>query len=172
MNYQPGSTLTANGETYELKQFHFHLPSEHTVDGDHRAMEMHLVHAKSTGELAVLGVFIEAGEDNAVLAPVWNEFPHRPKPAEGEKEVPPEHVTIEGTINAADLLPTERIMYRYPGSLTTPPCSEGVYWLVLKDPIQLGTDQIKKFKKIFKFNNRPVQSLYDRKLCCGDVLHS
>merc|ERR1711879_231591 len=168
-NYAPGSTLTINGAAYELKQFHFHLPSEHTVDGQHRAMEMHLVHANAGGQLAVLGVFIEEGEENQILAPIWNSLPPRPS-NHSAAGTPPPTVVVPGEICASQLLPAENTMFRYSGSLTTPPCTEGVYWLVLQEPIHMGRAQITKFRKMFRFNNRPVQNINDRCLNTGDQL--
>ena len=105
---------------YQLLQFHFHAPSEHTVAGKPFDMEMHLVHKSEAGTLAVVGVLIESGSENAEFTPIWHHLP--PSPGESQH--------IEGVIfNAVDLLPSRKHAYRYDGSLTTPPCSEGVKWL-------------------------------------------
>ena len=145
--------LQADGKTYELKQFHFHAPSEHTIDGEHTAMEMHLVHKTKADRIAVVAVMIREGQENAAFKPLWK---HLPNPSE-------KHVGGD-PINAAALLPTERKYFRYDGSFTTPPCTEGVTWFVLKTPIELSTEQIATFKKIIQGNNRPVQLLNDRKI--------
>jgi len=169
VNYAAGSILTAAGVEYELKQFHFHLPSEHTIEGNHTAMECHLVHQNNeTKKLAVLGVFIELGAHNDVIDDVWNNLPPKMKRGKGHGE--PEIVNIPKNINVSDLLPADKTLYRYSGSLTTPPCSEGVYWLLLKEPIQFDKQQIRTFKKIFRHNNRPTQEINERNIWISDEL--
>jgi carbonic anhydrase len=148
VNDDQGSTLRIGETLYELKQYHFHAPSEHSVDGRHFPMEMHLVHQSAKGELAVLGVFIAEGAHNPAFDPVWANLPRQPG-----QEVHLEHVTV----NVGHLLPERHQAYRYRGSLTTPPCSEGVRWLVASHPIALSTAQIAAFTSIFLGNNRPVQ---------------
>jgi carbonic anhydrase len=153
VEYHEGSTLTVLGETWEVQQFHFHAHSEHTVDGAARPLELHIVHRDEAGRLAVVGVFIERGAHNAALALVFDHLPA----VEGEPE------EIEGVeINVADLLPVDLAAWRYDGSLTTPPCSEGVRWHVLRDPIEASAEQIDAFAVIFDNNFRPVQPLNDR----------
>lgn len=153
VNYDPGSAIEIEGVTYELKQFHFHALSEHTVDGQYADMEMHLVHQSAEGGYAVVGVFINAGAENPAFAPVWD---HLPTMA-GEPE------TIAGvTVNADDLLPAERTYWRYNGSFTTPPCTEGVKWVVLNQDVNLSADQIGAFTAIMHDNYRPVQPRNDR----------
>lgn len=139
--YDPGSSFTVDGVQYNLKQFHFHAPSEHTVDGQSAAMEMHLVHENAEGKKAVVGILINEGSD-ATLA------------------VPEPEAT--GQINAADFLPSDQTTFRYEGSLTTPPCTEGVSWFVMIHPIELSAQQIAAFTTIYNHNNRPVQSLNGR----------
>ena len=169
VNYAPGSTLTAAGKEYELKQFHFHTPSEHTIENAHTQMECHLVHQNlATKELAVLGLFIKAGAHNDIIDDVWENLPPKLKRGKGHGE--PQVVSIPKTINVADLLPLEKTLYRYSGSLTTPPCSEGVYWLLLKEPIEFDKNQIRTFKKLFRFNNRPTQPLHERDIWIADEL--
>jgi carbonic anhydrase len=155
VNYDEGSTVEAEGKRFELVQYHFHAPSEHKVDGRHFPMEMHLVHKSEAGELAVVGVLIEAGAHNAAFEPVWSHLPDEP----GELEHL-EHVTVD----VDQLLPRNRPSYRYRGSLTTPPCSEDVRWLVFAESVQLSQAQIDAFVALVNGNNRPVQPLEGRKL--------
>ena len=143
-----GNTLELNGKTYTLKQFHFHHPSEHTVAGAAFPMEIHFVHTHADGSIAVLGVFIKEGAENASLLPIWEAMPTH------ESEV----LTVRNaTINPSDLLPNEGDTFRYFGSLTTPPCSEIVSWLVFQRPIEASRAQIEQFSQIFAHNARPVQ---------------
>lgn len=153
INYDEGSNLQLGAVSYELKQYHFHAPSEHTIEGRHFPMEMHLVHQSAAGELAVLGVLIEQGDHNPAFEPVWANLPD-----EAGEEVHHEHLAV----NVDDLLPANHNTYRYRGSLTTPPCSEGVSWLLAVEPIALSANQIAAFTAIFQGNNRPVQPLNDR----------
>ena len=127
------STMTLDGDEYELLQFHFHTPSEHAVEGELLGAELHFVHRKvgTEGDLAVVGVFIEEGAENEALASVLANAPEE----EGEVE------TGE-TVDANALLPESSTTYRYPGSLTTPPCSQGVKWNVLAQPIEMSAEQI------------------------------
>ena len=153
INYQPGSTLTLNGQTYDLLQFHFHDPSEHTVDSNVYPMEAHLVHQNAdTGELAVVGILLDiGGEENAALRPVWDNIPMEAGPA----------VDVEGVeVNIAELLPNNvQDNYRYFGSLTTPPCSETVNWIVMKQPVTVSFQQVEQFADAVGENARPVQAL-------------
>lgn len=151
VNYESGSTLTYDGDTYELLQFHFHTPSEHAVDGQRADAELHLVHSNAEGDLAVLGVLVNAGAENAWLATFWDDIPR----SEDEVELGYE-------INAADGLPADRSYYTYPGSLTTPPCSEIVTWLVLKTPIEASQAQIDAMNSNLGDNARPLQALNGR----------
>ncbi|NJK80366.1 MAG: carbonic anhydrase family protein [Chloroflexaceae bacterium] len=153
LEYEPGSTLTFNGQTYELVQFHFHNPSEHTLTGEASPLEAHLVHRDNNGNLAVIGVFLMLGEANPFLAQFWDALPA----AAGETEV-------EGEINVRDLLPEDLSYHTYTGSLTTPPCSEGVRWLVLRDTVTISQEQVDAFTAIYSGNARPVQPLNDRDL--------
>ncbi len=157
VNYSEGSSMEVEGARYELLQFHFHSPSEHTLSGESLEMEMHLVHQNAdSGELAVVGALVRRGSENAALAPVWENIPAEA----GEPR------RVDGaSINAEDLLPSERLFYRYDGSLTTPPCSEGVKWFVLTTPIEMSAAQIETFRSVINGNNRPVQPLNERELC-------
>jgi len=156
IKYDTGSSIEFNGVTYNLDQFHFHAPSEHEINGELVAAEMHLVHKSANGAYAVVGVMIQVGAENPAFAPVWDNLPT------SITETP---TTIAGaTINANDLLPDERTYYNYSGSFTTPPCTEGVTWLVLTTPIEMSAQQIADFKAIIGNNNRPVQDLNGRPL--------
>jgi len=154
VNYDAGSSVKVDGETYQLQQFHFHAPSEHKIDGKSSEMEMHLVHKSAQGELAVVGVLINSGAANEAFEPVWKNLPT----SAGDEQ------HYEDQVSTADLLPDSRSYFTYPGSLTTPPCSEGVKWLLLTTPIELSADQVARFAKIYGANNRPVQPLHDRRV--------
>ena len=154
-NIKPGSVLRIPGRdmSFELKQFHFHSPSEHTIDGKSFAMEIHFVHADKDGELGVVAVMIDEGEAHPVLSMLWSFMPEQT----GETIQKP--IGIEET----NLLPPTREYYTYSGSLTTPPCTEGVRWIVLKTPIQASASQIARFKdRVGPATNRPVQPIHAR----------
>ncbi len=154
VNCEPGSTVTVDGEKYELVQFHFHAPSEHTVKGQFYDMELHLVHKNKNNDIAVVGVFMKKGAENKLIQVLWDNAP-----AELDKE----NVVSGVSVNASGLLPKDRKYYHYYGSLTTPPCTEGVNWSVLKTPIEVSDAQIEKFKNIMGVNNnRPVQKVNKR----------
>ena len=152
VGYDAGSTMTVAGTTYELAQFHFHAPSEHRVNGKAFAMEAHFVHKAASGDLAVLGVLMDAGDENAFLAPWWSAIP-----AEAGEARP------AGTVNAADALPADLSHYTYAGSLTTPPCSENVTWVLLKSAVTVSYEQAYRFASLFGASTaRPVQDLNGR----------
>ena len=150
-NYQPGSQMVVGERSLHLLQFHFHAPSEHTLFGRRFDMEMHLVHKDDWGNLGVLGVFLKKGERNQALQKLWDAIPQE---AGGEKNGP--------KINVAELLPASLRYYRYAGSLTTPPCSEGVSWFVAREPITVAEEQVKQFVKAVPASSRPVQARFDR----------
>jgi carbonic anhydrase len=152
VNYPEGSTVEIDGEAYQLLQFHFHTPSEHTVDAQASAMEMHLVHRNGDGALAVIGVLIEEGMANPAMATVWEHIPEGHSRSEATGAI----------INAADFLPDDLSHYSYMGSLTTPPCSEGVRWIVLDSPVQASATQIAAFESLYQVNARPVQATNGR----------
>jgi carbonic anhydrase len=112
------------------------------------------VHRSEAGELAVLGVFFRPGAESAALAPIWAAMPEQEDP---ERSAP-------GSVQAAGLLPRRRALYSYSGSLTTPPCSQGVNWFVYHEPITASAAQIQRFARIFPLNARPVQRLNNRVL--------
>jgi len=155
VEYEPGSSMTIDGDEYRLLQFHFHIPSEHLLDSNNFPMEMHLVHANTSGELAVIGVLIEDGKSNKAFEKIISNAPDHV----GVKEVANEEV------NVADLLPKENDEYfNYAGSLTTPPCSEGVRWFVMKESIEFSEEQIENFEHIIHLNARPAQQVNTRSI--------
>jgi carbonic anhydrase len=147
------NTLIQNGSSFDFKQFHFHHVSEHAVDGVKAAMELHLVHQNSgTGVITVLAVLIEEGAANNTIEQIWNNIP-----AEKMKEV---STTVP--INLNNLLPADKNYYHYMGSLTTPPCSQGINWILLKEPISLSKAQIATFTGLYENNARSLQPLDNR----------
>ncbi len=147
-NYQPGSSITVDGHSFELKQFHFHSPSENTIDGESFPLEAHLVHADKDGNLAVVAVMFRKGAANNTVGKIWAAMPAKA----GGKNALAKPVSVNG------ILPENRDYYRFNGSLTTPPCSEGVEWLVMKTPMSVSAEQIKAFTGVMHHpNNRPVQ---------------
>ena len=164
-----GSWIEVDGTRYQLLQFHFHAPSEHTVAGKPFDMEMHLVHKSEEGSLAVVGLLIESGRHNDAFNPVWAHLPAvpgEPQRVAVDKRFlldPRFMVSPDGEIE--DVVPQYfPSYYRYEGSLTTPPCSEDVTWIVLTTPIEMSEAQIAAFKAIIHNNNRPVQPLNGREL--------
>jgi carbonic anhydrase len=156
-----GSTFTLGDKAYQLKQFHFHTPSEHTIDGKHAPMEMHLVHQAEDESLAVVGVLFKEGKTpNPNLATIIS---HMPTTKGESKHL--ENVVLQ----MSDHLPQQTEAYHYVGSLTTPPCSENVQWLVMKTPMVVTADQIAAITAVIGPNNRPTQPLNDRGLSL-DVL--
>jgi len=159
VNVAPGSFMEVGGFRYELQQFHFHKPSEEMIDGRHAAMVAHLVHKDEEGRLAVIAVLLNPGEINPMVATLWNHLP-----AKKGSEVQAQDVQV----NAADLLPADRSYYTFAGSLTTPPCSEGVTWFVLKNPATLSAGEIARFGDAYPMNARPVQPLNGRMVRASD----
>ncbi len=154
VDYDKGSYIKVGGEKYRLLQFHFHTPSEHTVDGKSFGMEMHLVHKSNKGGLAVVGVLLEKGAENSAFKTMWGNLPEKVN----------QKKSVKVSVNAADLIPDNKAYYAYSGSLTTPPCSEGVKWHVLKTSLEMSEEQIDTIHSIIHDNNRPVQPLNSRKL--------
>lgn len=140
------NTLTINGVAYQLLQFHYHIPSEHTVMDNRYPLELHFVHQNAQKQLAVVGVLVQAGADNANLQRILTDLPTTP--------------TAKGSVtqlNVATLMPTASQTYAYDGSLTTPPCSEQVQWLLKATPITASQTQINQLAKLYQGNNRPIQ---------------
>ena len=133
---------------FQLLQGHFHSPSEHTINGESFAMEIHLVHANEDGQIAVVGVMVEEGEENAMLNRIWSFMPDNV----GDSTESPL------TVFEAGVLPPTRNYFTYDGSLTTPPCTEGIQWFVLRDPLTASAEQIERFKgRVGPSTNRPTQ---------------
>jgi carbonic anhydrase len=155
INTKSGERMIVGDKTYALAQFHFHAPSEHTVNGEHFPIEMHFVHQAEDGALAVLAVLIEEGAQNPSFAQIWEQLP-----------APGRDTTIQIPTEFAEHFFVGHLfgVYHYRGSLTTPPCSEGVNWYVRRTRAQLSKDQIAAFTAVYDHNNRPVQALNTRTL--------
>jgi len=148
VNMEAGSTVKVDGIAFELKQFHFHTPSENNINSKSFPLEAHFVHASAKGELAVLAVMLSEGEANEALKGLWKNMPMKA----GDK-----HAQVQDNIST--LLPKNKDYYRFNGSLTTPPCTEGVRWLVMKEAVSMSKAQIEAFQKVMKHpNNRPIQA--------------
>lgn len=152
VNLPAGSQLHVGDQTYDLLQFHFHTPSEEAIRGKHYPMVAHFVHKNAAGQLGVVGVLVRAGKANVALKPIFDHLPRT-----GEK------ISVDDlALNMAEVLPKTLGYYNFEGSLTTPPCSEGVNWMVLKQAIELSPAQIRAFQHVVPFNARPVQPLNGR----------
>ncbi|MEO5697993.1 MAG: carbonic anhydrase family protein [Burkholderiaceae bacterium] len=152
VNVAPGNSIEVTGRTYELVQFHFHRPSEERVNGKQFDMVAHLVHKDPQGRLAVVAVLLNRGVVQPVVQNVWNNLP-----LEKGEEVP-----ARSLLNPNELLPGEQRYYTYMGSLTTPPCTEGVLWMVMKTPVPISTEQIGIFARLYPMNSRPIQAAQGR----------
>ena len=153
INLNNAGAMVIDGVEFKLLQFHFHAPSEHTLSEAAYPLEYHLVHRSEAGELAVVGVLVQRGALNKTLEPVFDDLPDA-------------GVTLEGLepINPIDLLPANRTMVRYNGSLTTPPCAEHVRWHLMLTPKQMSKLQVARFVARHPNSSRPVQALNDREV--------
>lgn len=153
---KPGSYIVAGGVRYDLQQFHFHHPSEEAVNGKLSSMDIHLVHRSADGKLAVIAVRLKEDRNfgNVVLAALW---PHLPTQA-GTSE------TVTEMVNPRGLLPADPGYWTYMGSLTTPPCTEGVRWFVFEQELSIGRDQLHAFARLFNANSRPLQEAHGRRI--------
>jgi carbonic anhydrase len=154
VNVPAGNTLLVGDQTYELLQFHFHTPSEERVNGKQTAMVAHFVHKNATGQLGVVGVLIQTGKGSGFDKVLDN------LPARGGQTLTVQDLSLD----LAELLPKERAYYAFEGSLTTPPCSEGVNWMVLKQPVTVSSASVKAFQRLYKANARPEQPLNGREV--------
>jgi len=155
VNYTPGNGnfLIVGDQRYELTQFHFHHPSEESIQGKPFDMVAHLMHKSSDAKIAGVAVLLQAGSSNSTVRQLWEHMPHTP----GKEEV------IAGVeVNPAGLLPRDTSYYMYMGSLTAPPCTEGVIWFVLKTPVDISAEQIGAFAALYPHDVRPPQPLNGR----------
>jgi carbonic anhydrase len=152
VNIDPGSSITLDGVQYDLLQFHFHTPSEHLIAGQPQEMELHLVHKSAEGQLAVVGIMLNEGAANTALAPVFEHMPATKGPEQ----------SVEATLDPTAFFPATTTTYRYMGSLTTPPCTEGIHWNLFTTPVDVSVEQIEAFKALFEMNARPPQPLNER----------
>lgn len=148
-----GGALQVGDDRYELRQIHFHAPSEHTIDGKAADAAAHFVHADAAGALAVVAVLFVAGD--AAYPAIDGLWRHLPGAEHADKPI---------ALNVADLLPPRHGYYTYQGSLTTPPCTEGVRWIVLQDPLHVSAGQLQALQGFYNGNARPVQPLNDRSI--------
>jgi len=155
VNVDSHSSINIDGKHFVLKQFHFHSPSENTINGRSFPLEAHFVHVANDGSLAVIAVLYELGDENPALKKIFTSMPKEHNHSQPLK-------LLANEIEA--LLPKERSYYRFSGSLTTPPCSEGVRWMVLKSYQTMSKEQLKQFTEVIKDNNRPVQPINARKV--------
>jgi len=154
VNLAEGSSIEIDGQSYALVQFHFHTPSEHTIAGDHYPLEVHLVHKDASGKLAVVGVLYDAGPESKALDSVWAKWPRKL----GVEE------KLRKPFDPSELLPDTRTVFRYTGSLTTPPCTEGVVWNVMRRTLSDGKPYLDAFSRHYPRNARDIQALNDRKI--------
>jgi carbonic anhydrase len=152
VNLGAGNSIQVGGRRYELVQFHFHRPAEERVNGRQYDMSLHLVHKDPEGRLAVVGLLLERGGAQPVVQTVWNNLPLE----KGEEQ------PSGAVLDLNHLLPAERGYYTYMGSLTTPPCSEGVLWMVMRQPVALSAAQIDVFTRLYPMNARPLQQAAGR----------
>ncbi len=155
VNYERGSTISIAGKQYALVQFHFHHPSEEQIAGKRFDLVAHLVHQDSQGHYLVIAVLFKSGSVNPFIRVLWTNLP---------KETGKEVIVKKVVLNAEDMLPGDRNYYMFEGSLTTPPCNEGVSWYVLKTPIEISPEQIAVFAKMFPNNARPIQPANNREI--------
>lgn len=159
LNIDPGSFIEALGTKYQLLQFHFHTPSEEAIGGIRYPMVAHLVHKSEDGKLAVVAALIQqGGQDNPLVEALWDKMPSEHNETRTFDKL---------TYSPAALLPLDQCFYTFMGSLTTPPCSEGVRWLVMKNPLSISARQIARFRKEFPMNARPIQSINARNVMEG-----
>jgi carbonic anhydrase len=152
VNVGGGNSIEVMGRRYELVQFHFHRPSEERINGRQFDMVAHLVHKDPEGRLAVVAVLLDRGSAHPLVQTVWNNLPLE----KGDE------VAARATLDLTELLPKDRRYYTYMGSLTTPPCSEGVLWMVMQQPVTVSNDQIAVFSRLYPMNARPIQSAAGR----------
>ncbi len=154
VSHVSGCEIGFGKRTYPLRQFHFHAPSEHHIRGKAFPMEMHLVHQDASGHIVVVAVLLETGAQEPVLSELWNWLPHQIG----------RQVSLPLEINIASILPQQSRHFSYSGSLTTPPCTEGVQWIILEKPVRIAEEDVRRFVEIIGYNARPVQPLKEREV--------
>ena len=154
VSHKSGCNVGLNNRIYQLRQFHFHEPSEHHIGGKAFPMEMHLVHQDERGRILVIAVMMEIGTTQPVLDNFWNWLPDQIG----------KEVSIPLEVKLSEILPSNTDHFSYSGSLTTPPCTEGVQWVVLKDSMKISQVDVQRFVEIIGHNARPIQSLGDREV--------
>lgn len=156
VNFAEGSSITVDGKQYKLLQFHFHTPSEEAINGKRHDMVAHFVHKSDDGKLAVIGVLLDKSVTGSkAFATVMDRMP---------TEAGEERSYSNVTINPADFMPANKAYYSFAGSLTTPPCSEGVKWMVMKEQVKVPAKEVKAFQSIYKMNARPLQPSNNREI--------
>ena len=156
VHVKPGSYIVYDGVRFDLDEFEFHHPSENAVHGKLTDLDVELVHKSADGKLAVVAVrfSMERGESNAMLAALWPHLPNAPGAT----------ATIPDVISAGGFLPADRAYWTFAGSLTTPPCTEGVRWLVFEEPLSMSIVQLRQFTALFRMNSRPLQDPHRRRI--------
>lgn len=149
-----GSYIVVGGTRYDLVQFHFHHPGEEAVKGKLPDMTLHLVHKSADGKIVVVAVRLNEGNPNAVLAALWQ---HLPKTTGATDK-------LTDDMSPAGLLPTDRGYWTYEGSLTAPPCTEGVRWFIFEQQVEISRAQLKAFAALYKVNSRIIQDIHGRKI--------
>lgn len=153
VNYAPGSWITVGDHKYDLRQVHFHHPSEEHINGKGFDLSLHLVHADNNGKLAVVAVLLKIGNPNEAVRRIFDNLPQAPAK---EQEI------AGAPINASAFLPRRLGYYTFDGSLTTPPCTEGITWFVLKTPEDISSDEVAAFAKVYPRDARPIQATEGR----------
>ena len=152
VSHLSGCRVDLNDRKYQLRQFHFHAPSEHHIEDTAFPMEMHLVHQDEKGHVLVIAVMMATDAPQPVLSKLWNWLPEQMR----------KEVSIPLEVKLTNILPTNTHHYTYSGSLTTPPCTEGVQWIVLKEPMHVTQQDVDQFVQIIGKNARPIQPLHNR----------
>jgi carbonic anhydrase len=155
VRFARGGQLVVGQETFTLQQFHFHTPGGDRLAGQAFAMSAHLLHKSKSGQLLALVVLFREGAENPTLAALWPRIPAR---------VDGDHLVADATVDASLLLPAQHTYYRYDGSLTAPPCTEGVIWLVMKQTLEISPAQLTYWRARFADNIRAPQALHGRRV--------
>lgn len=155
INYGEGSDIIIGKTEYKLKQIHLHTPSEHTINGEQKPMEIHFVHISSSHRAVVIALFAEEGEENEYFKPIIKYLPKNKNDFD---------IFYHKNLSPKNLVPEKKEYYKYTGSLTSPPCTEGVSWFLIKEPITLSGEQIDAINKVVGTNNRPIQPTNNRNI--------